>query len=326
MHRILVTDGLHEKGLEVLRRDAQTTVVEGLSQADLLKVVEGFDALIVRSSTRVTQDVLRAGRRLRVVARAGAGLDNIDVTEACRLGIAVLSIPGANAVAVAELTMALLLALARHLPDACCSVKEGRWRLPAHTGFELRGKTLGIVGLGRIGKEVCARALAFGMQVLAHDPYVPKEECLAAGAVPASLEGLLSASQVITLHVPLNEETEGMIGSDALSLMQPGAILINCARGGVLDEDALYLALKNGHLTGAALDVFQREPPPASPLLELPNVLVTPHLGAATHEARRRCSEDIAIATIRVLNGEGLNDTARLHGGSDRRSLEATGD
>ncbi|MEW6081749.1 MAG: hydroxyacid dehydrogenase [Bacillota bacterium] len=316
MYKVLVTDGLDPQGVDILKKDCEVRLVEGLSQEELLDQVSSVHGLIVRGTTRVTGKVLDAGRNLRVVARAGVGLDNIDVAEAVRRGISVVNVPGANAVAVAELCLALLLSLARHIGEASLAVRHGKWRSPAHNGFELSGKTLGIVGLGRIGREVCTRALAFGMTVLAHDPYVPEETCLDAGARPVELGELLGCSDVITLHTPLTSETRGMIGLRELRTMKRGALLVNCARGGIVNEDALYDALVCGHLGGAGLDVFQSEPPGPSPLLSLPNVLATPHLGAATREARRRCSIAVAMATQRVLKGECLNPEACLCQGS----------
>jgi len=313
MYKVLVTDGLDPQGVDILKKDCEVRLVEGLSQEELLDQVSGVHGLIVRSATRVTGEVFGAGRNLRVVARAGVGLDNIDVAEAMRRGIAVVNVPGANAVAVAELCLGVLISLARHIGEASFAVRQGMWRSPAHNGFELYGKTLGIVGLGRIGREVCSRARAFGMTVLAYDPYVPEEACLAAGAHPVELGELLKCSDVVSLHTPLTRETQGMIGPKELRAMKRGALLVNCARGGIVDEDALYGALASGHLGGAGLDVFQSEPPGSSPLFSLPNVLATPHLGAATREARRRCSIAVAMATQRVLKGECLNPEACLY-------------
>ena len=292
---VLVSDPLSARALALLRAAPGVTVEErrGLSEADLLPLVSGIDAWIVRGATKVTRRLLEAAPRLRWVARAGAGLDNIDVVAARERRIAVLNVPGANAVAVAELTFGLLLSLLRHIPDAHASVRAGGWDKSKFQGRELRGKTLGILGLGKIGRAVAQRARAFEMRCVGHDPFVKDEDALAIGVEPLPLRALLLRSEILTLHLPLTPETKGMIGAAELALLPRGAILANAARGGLVDEKALLAALESGALASAALDVFSEEPPKGSPLAVHPRVVATPHLGAATVEAQEAVGEEI---------------------------------
>jgi D-3-phosphoglycerate dehydrogenase len=302
--RVLVSDPLSARAVAALRA-AGITVDErrGLSEADLLPLVQEIDAWIVRGATRVTRRLLEGAPRLRWVARAGAGLDNIDVAAARERGIGVLNVPGANAVAVAELVFGLLLSLLRHIPDAHASVRGGAWDKSKFQGRELRGKTLGIVGLGKIGRAVAQRARAFEMTCVGHDPLVSDSDARAIGVEPLALEALLPRAEILTLHVPLLPETRGMLDQARLAMLPRGAILVNAARGGLVDESALVAALDSGALAGAALDVFSEEPPKGSPLVGHPRVVATPHLGAATVEAQEAVGEEIVKLLLEAMRG-----------------------
>lgn len=287
MVKILVADPIHEDGVKALREFAEVEVVTGLTPAKLLERLNGCEVLVVRSATKVTKEVIDAGKQLEVIARAGVGLDNIDVKVAEARGIKVLNAPEAPTVAVAELVLAHMLAWARHLPRADSSMKVGKWEKEQLMGSELRGKTLGIIGTGRIGQEVGYRAKAFSMNLLAYDTRQSHEFAEQTGAKYVDLGTLFRKSDFVTLHVPLIPKTKHMVGRRELDLMKPTAVLINTSRGGVVDEGALAEALQRGKIAGACLDVYEREPPRNSPLLKLPNVVLTPHLGASTHEAQR---------------------------------------
>jgi D-3-phosphoglycerate dehydrogenase len=293
--RVLVSDPLSARAVAALRAAPGLHVEErkGLGEADLIPLVADIDAWIVRGATQVTRKLIESAPRLRWVARAGAGLDNIDVAAAKERGIAVLNVPGANAVAVAELVFGLLLGLLRHIPEADASVRRGEWDKSRFMGRELRGKTLGIVGLGKIGRAVAQRALAFEMTCVGHDPLVPEADVRAMGIEPLALDDLVSRADVLTLHVPLSPETRGLIGADRIARLPRGAFLVNAARGGLVDEAALLGALESGAIAGAALDVFSAEPPKGSPLVGHPRVVATPHVGAATVEAQEAVGEEI---------------------------------
>lgn len=298
---MLVTDGLDEQGLALLSEAAQ--VFESSSLDSLAE----SDALIVRSRTKVSAQVIEsAGSRLKVVGRAGVGVDNIDLEAAKARGLTVVNAPEAPSVAVAELTLGLMLALARQIPFADASMRRAEWRKAELHGSELAGKTLGIIGVGRIGAAVASRAAAFGMRVLGHDPLLTAEELQRRGTEPTSFETLLAESDYICLHLPLNDDTRGLIGRDALKRMKSGARLISAARGGIVDEAAVLEALESGHLAGAALDVFAEEPPGASPLNRHPKVVLTPHIGAQTQEAQSKAARDIAMEVLAALRGEPL--------------------
>ncbi len=305
MPRILVSDPLAGPGLELLQAGADVTVAPGLAGEALLEAVREHDALVVRSATKVTREVLEAGARLRVVGRAGVGVDNIDVEAATRRGIVVVNSAGASTIAVAEHAFALMLALARNVAPASASVARGEWVPGTYVGTELHGKVLGIVGLGRIGSQVARRARAFEMRVVTHDPFVSPALAAACGAELVDLDRLLAESDIVSLHAPLGASTGGMVDASALSLMKRGAWLVNCARGGLVDEAALVELLDAGHLGGAALDVFAQEPlPAASPLRTHPRVLCTPHLGASTREAQVEVATDVARLVLACLRGE----------------------
>lgn len=303
--RVLVTEPLSERGLALLRKDFEVDIREDLARGGLAEAIGPYDALIVRSQTRVDAPVIEAGGKLKVIARAGIGLDNVDVETATRRGIVVVNAPQSNIIAAAEHTMALMLAQARNIPQASAALRDGTWDRPRYQGVELAGKTLGIVGLGRVGSLVAQRALAFGMRVIAHDPYVSRDRARQIGVdLMPSLDALLVQSDFVSIHVPRTPETEGLIGERELALMKEGARLINTARGGVVDEEALARALKDRHLAGAAIDVFAEEPATQHPLFEFDEVVVTPHLGASTVEAQDRAGEAIAEMVRLALQGE----------------------
>jgi D-3-phosphoglycerate dehydrogenase len=302
--KILVTEKIDEAGLELLRREAQVDVCLGLTPAQLLEVISEYDALLVRSATKVTAEVLAAGTRLKVVGRAGVGYDNIDVDAATQRGIVVVNARGASSIAVAEHTMALMLALARHIPQAYTSLRRGEWRRGDFVGVELRDKTLGLIGLGRIGAEVAKRAIAFEMRVLAYDPFVSTEHARRLGVTLVSLDELLAQADFVSLHTPLTKDTRRLINAAALARMKPGARLINTARGELVDSQALLEALERGHLAGAALDVFDVEPPPLGPLILHDRVIAVPHLGASTEEAQVAVAIEVAGHVLAALRGE----------------------
>ena len=292
--KILVTDPIHEDGLKALQEFAEVEVVTGLNPAELIEKVKGHEVLVVRSATKVTKEVIDVGKQLKVIARAGVGLDNIDVKAAEARRIKVLNAPEAPTIAVAELVLGHMLSSARHLPRADAGVKAGQWEKSKLMGTELRDKTLGIVGTGRIGRAVGYKAKAFLMNLLAHDVIQNAEFAERTGAKYVDLDVLLRESDYVTLHVPLTPKTKHMIGKRELELMKPTAVLINTSRGGIVDEEALVEALRAGKIAGACLDVYEREPPRDSPLLKLPNVVLTPHLGASTREAQRDAAIIIA--------------------------------
>ncbi|MCC7053382.1 MAG: phosphoglycerate dehydrogenase [Gemmatimonadaceae bacterium] len=308
-YRVLVTDEVDPDGLALLLAEPRLQVdeVPTLPAADLLTRIPDYDAIVGRSATRISRDLLRAGARLRVVGRAGVGVDNVDMATATELGIAVINAPAGNTVAVAELLFGSLLALFRHIVRADTSMHAGRWDRSALLGSELKGRTLGIVGVGRIGSEVATRALAFGMDVIGYDPYVGDERFRALRIQRApSLEVLLAEADILTIHTPLTAETTGMFGRRELARLPGGAVLCNLARGGIVDDTALAQALQSGLLRGACIDAFAQEPLPAEHLLRtLPNVLLTPHLGASTAEAQRNVAVDVCEAVRdALLHGE----------------------
>ena len=303
MKRVLVADALQAVGVDALRKHGLEVDVAGtLDERALIARIGECEGLIVRSATKVTRAAIAAATRLEVVGRAGAGVDTIDVDAATERGIIVMNTPGGNTTAVVEHTMGLLLALARHLPLADATLKAGRWEKNRLQGVELLGKALGILGLGRIGSEVARRALAFRMHVLGYDPYLTREAAERLGVESVELDDLLARSDFITIHTPLTGDTRHLLGEAELARTKPGVRLINCARGGIIDEAALTRALASGHVGGAALDVFEQEPPPADhPLLHFEQVVVTPHLGAATDEAQAAVALAIADQVADVL-------------------------
>ena len=302
--RILIADAIAAEGLAPLRADGRFELVErpGLTQSELALALSDADALLVRSATHVTREALAGARRLKVIGRAGVGVDTIDVDAATERGIAVLTAPSGNTVAAAELTLALLLSLVRRVPAADRSMRAGEWDRKSFTGIELRGKVLGLVGAGRIGSEVARRARAFGMSVIAYDPYLSAEVAQSLEIELSALDDVLARADVVSIHVPLTDATAGLIGEAQLARLKPSALLVNAARGGIVDEEALVRVLRERRLAGAALDVYAEEPLPADhPLRALENVVLTPHLGASTAEAQQSVAVEIAEAVRAAL-------------------------
>jgi D-3-phosphoglycerate dehydrogenase len=301
--RVLVAEAIAPEGIEALRARHEVEVRTGLSQDELRAVVGEFDALIVRSQVEVDAPLIAAGSRLQVIGRAGVGVDNVDLDAATRAGITVVNAPTGNTIAAAEHTIALLLALARRVPAADASVRRGEWARGPLQGVQLRGRTLGIVGLGKIGMAVAERTRALGMTLLGSDPYVTADQAALRGVELVELERLLERSDAVTVHVPLSRATTGLIDARAIARMKPGAFVLNVARGGIVDETAVAAALREGRLGGAGIDVFETEPPAGSPLLDAPNTVLTPHLGASTAEAQVAVAEEIAEQVLDVLDG-----------------------
>ena len=301
--KAFVAEKLAPAAIERLRA-AGFEVVEraGLQGAPLAAALDGCQALLVRGATKVTAEVLRAASHLKVVARAGTGLDNVDVKTARELGITVLNAPAANTISVAELTLGLMLAFERHVAAAASDLRAGKWEKGKYAGREIAGKRLGLVGFGNIGRAVAGRARAFDMDVWASDPLVADWPAGFEWVRRVTFEELLPQVDYLSLHVPLTADTRGLIAGPALARMKPSAVLVNCARGGIVDETALLAALENGTLRGVALDVFAQEPPGAHPLLALPNVIATPHLGASTLEAQDRAGVEVAERVIEALS------------------------
>jgi D-3-phosphoglycerate dehydrogenase / 2-oxoglutarate reductase len=305
-HRVLVTDTLADSGLAILRAapDVDLDYRAGLKGEELLQAVRESDALITRSGTAVTPELVNAGDRLRIIGRAGVGLDNVDVDACTARGILVINAPTANIMSATEHTMAMLLALCRNIPEAHTSVKRGEWTRAKFMGIELNGKTLGVIGLGRIGSRVTVRARGFGMHVIAYDPYIAPTAFERVAADQVSLDELLAAADIITVHTPLTDETRGMLGADDIAKMKDGVILVNVARGGIYEEQALADALNSGKVSGAAVDVFVDEPPAKDhPLLQAKNIILSPHIGANTIEAQDRVAVQTAEMVIEALRG-----------------------
>lgn len=304
--KTLITDGLEETGQDILRQLGQVDDRTGISPEDLLTAIADYQALIVRGRTKVTAAVFDAAKNLKVVGRAGVGVDNIDLTAAKAHGVIVVNAPTATTLAVAELTLGLMLSLARDIPRADAAMKDGKWLKKELEGVELFGKTLGIIGMGRIGSEVGKRAAAFGMTLLGYDPLIPAEEIARRGAQPVSLDDLYARADFITLHLPLTPETKNMLNAAAFAKMKNGVRIICAARGGIIDETALLDALNSGKVAGAALDVFAAEPPGKTDLVTHPHVVAAPHIGAQTAESQVRAGLDIASEVAAALRGEPL--------------------
>ena len=304
--KILITDGLDESGQSILRSHATVDDRKDISADDLLKAIPDYDGLIVRGRTKVTASVMDAGSRLKVIGRAGVGVDNIDLDAAKKHNITVVNAPMSTSLAVAELTFGLLLALAREIPRADAGMKQGRWLKKELEGVELNGKTLGLIGFGRIGVEVGKRASAFGMNIIAYDPLISEDDIKQRGAEPVSIQDLYAWSDFISLHLPLNVQTRDMIGHLAFSEMKDGVRIVCAARGGIIDEAELVKALNSGKVAGAALDVFSEEPPGLTETVSHPRVIANPHIGAQTAEAQSRASEDIAGEVLSALQNKPL--------------------
>ncbi len=313
-YKILVSDPLGSGGLEVFKKEPEIEVDlrPGLPPNELKKIVAGYDAIIVRSGTHLTKDIIQEAKRLKVIGRAGVGVDNVDLEAATKQGVIVMNTPEGNTISTCEHTLSMLLALARNIPQAGASVRQGDWQRGKFIGTELNGKVLGIIGFGRIGREVAVRANAFGMRVLAYDPFIAKESVRQIGVDFSDFETLLKTSDFITLHVPLTDTTKNMINEKAFQMMKQGVSIINCARGGLIHEEALYQAIKSGKVRGAALDVFEKEPPEKNPLLTLEQVIATPHLGAATQEAQENVGVSVAQQVVDALLERGIRNAVNL--------------
>lgn len=301
--KILVAEKIAPAGVGLLEAEHTVDVATDLTRDEFLARLGEYEGLVVRSQVQVDSEAIAIAGSLRVIGRAGVGVDNIDVAAATEAGITVVNAPTANTIAAAELTVGLMYAVARNVAAADASLRRGEWRRAQFMGHELRGRTLGIVGLGKIGLAVAARALAMEMRLIGSDPYVDRATAASYGVELVELEHLLQAADVITLHAPLNDQTRGMIGEQQLARTKPGALLINVARGGLVDEAALAAALRDGRLGGAAVDVYAHEPPTDSPLMGAPNTVLTPHLGASTTEAQERAGVEVAGQVLEVLAG-----------------------
>ena len=301
--RILVAESIADEGIDVLRTRHDVDVRPGLTPDELQAAIPEYDALLVRSQVKVDASLIEAGTKLVVIGRAGVGVDNVDLDAATRAGVTVVNAPTGNTIAAAEHTLALLMGLARRVAAADASVRRGEWQRAPFEGVELRGKTLGLIGLGKIGLAIADRARGLEMTVLGHDPYVTTEQASLHGVELVDLDPLLARSDVISVHVPLTRATKGLIGRSTIAKMKPGAFVLNVARGGIVDEAALADGLRAGQVGGAAVDVFETEPPSSSPLLDAPNTILTPHLGASTAEAQVAVAVEVASGVLDVLDG-----------------------
>lgn len=306
---VLIADQLSPATVDALGPDVEVRHCDGTDRAQLLAAVADADALLVRSSTRADAEVIGSASCLKVIGRAGVGLDNVDIPAATAAGVLVVNAPAANVVSAAEMTCALILAAARNVPQAAGALRRGTWQRSRFTGVELAGKTLGVVGFGRIGRLVARRLAAFDMKVIAYDPYVISTDD---GTPLVTLDELLDRADFVTVHLPRTAETVGLIGAAELRRAKPTAYMINVARGGIIDEAALHAALSDGEIAGAALDVFDEEPCTGSPLLALDNVIATPHLGAGTTEAQEKAGVTVAESVVRALAGEPVQDAANV--------------
>ncbi len=313
---VLIAEKLAPSVLEVFGDEVEIRHVDGTDRPALLDAVADADALLVRSATKVDAEVLGASTRLKVVARAGVGLDNVEVPAATERGVMVVNAPTSNIVSAAEHALALLLSVARNVAAADASLRGGEWKRSSYTGVELNGKTVGVVGLGKIGQLFAQRIAAFGVKLIAYDPYVSAGRAAQLGVELVSLEELLSRADAISIHLPKTAETLGLIGAEELKKAKQGMLVVNAARGGLIDEEALADAVRSGHIGGAGIDVFRTEPTTSSPLFELPNVVVTPHLGASTAEAQDRAGTDVAKSVLLALRGDFVPDAVNVQGGA----------
>lgn len=311
--KVLVADPISEQGIAALRQGGlEVDVRTGLSPDALGEIIGEYDGLIVRSQTKVTAGLIGAAKNLKVIGRAGVGVDNVDVPAATARGIVVLNAPEGNTISTAEHTWALLMSVARMVPQACQALKAGKWDRKSFVGVELSGKTLGVVGLGRVGGQVAKRALSFGMRVLAYDPYLSAERAERAGVEVATVERIVAEADFLTVHTPLTAETRHLFGEKEFAAMKPGVRIVNCARGGIFDERALLAALETGKVAAAGLDVFEEEPPQDFSLINHPRVVATPHLGASTVEAQENVAIDVAVEVVRLLRGEPFKNAVNL--------------
>ena len=313
--RVLVADHLSEDGITLLKSEPglEVDVKIGLSPKELAEVIGPYDGLVVRSSTKVTAEVIAKANRLKVIGRAGVGLDNVDAEAATKRGIIVMNVPAGNTISTAEHTMSMIMALSRRIPQAYASLRGGAWERSKFVGTELFGKTLGIIGLGKIGAEVAKRAQAFGMRIMAHDPFLSSERAQQLEIQLTDARTIYAEADVITVHTPLTVETRHLIGAAEIASMKKGVRLVNCARGGIIDEVALHQAIVSGHVAGAALDVFEQEPPkPDHPLLQLEQVVAVPHLGASTQEAQLNVAIEVAKQVADALLGRGIRNAVNM--------------
>jgi D-3-phosphoglycerate dehydrogenase len=313
---VLIAEELSPAGIDLLAGDFEVREVDGADRAALLPALAGVDAVIIRSATKMDAEAIAAAPNLKVVARAGVGLDNVDVKAATAAGVMVVNAPQSNIVSAAEQAIALLFAVARRTPNANASLKAGEWKRSKFTGVEILDKTVGVVGLGKIGQLVAQRLAAFGTHLIAYDPYVQPARAAQYGVRLVTLEELLREADIVTIHLPKTPETLGLIGERELAMVKPGVILINAARGGLIDEDALAIALKEGRVGGVGLDVYATEPTTSSPLFEFDNVVVTPHLGASTDEAQEKAGTSVAKSVKLALSGEFVPDAVNVQGGA----------
>ncbi len=301
--KVLVSDPIAEQGIEILKNDMDVDIATGLEPSELIKRIGNYEALIVRSETQVTKEVINAGRKLKIIGRAGVGVDNIDVNAATERGIIVVNAPEGNTISAAEHTIAMMMSMSRNIPQANASLKGRKWDRKKFMGVEVRGKVLGVVGLGRIGSEVAKRALGMEMIILAYDPFISADRAKDLGVELTTVEDIVRRADYITVHTPLTKETKDLISTKEFAIMKKGARLINCARGGIINEEALAKAVKDGIVGGAAIDVFTKEPPFENPLLELDRVILTPHLGASTEEAQINVAVTVAEQIVNALKG-----------------------
>ncbi|MFH1478962.1 MAG: phosphoglycerate dehydrogenase [Candidatus Omnitrophota bacterium] len=314
MFKILVSDPMAEEGIDILKKvkDFEVDVKTKLKPEELKEIIKDYDVLLVRSATKVTKDVIENAKKLKVIGRAGVGLDNVDLQAASKRGIIVMNTPGGNTISTAEHAFSLILSLSRNIPQADLSTKSGQWERKKFMGVELYGKTLGIIGLGRIGSEVAKRAISFEMKVIAYDPFLSLEKAKELGVASVELERIFKESDYITVHTPMTDETRHIIDRHAISMMKNGVRLVNCARGGIIDEEALLEGIKSKKIAGAALDVYEKEPPDKSPLMECDNVILTPHLGASTEEAQVNVAIDIANSARDAILGCGIRNAVNV--------------
>jgi D-3-phosphoglycerate dehydrogenase len=298
--KVLISDPIAEQGIEILKKDIVVDIATGLEPSELIKRIGNYEALIVRSETQVTKEVINAGNKLKIIGRAGVGVDNIDVNAATERGIIVVNAPEGNTISAAEHTIAMMMSMSRNIPQANASLKGKKWDRKKFMGVEVRGKALGVVGLGRIGSEVAKRALGMEMIILAYDPFISAERAKDLGVELTTVEDIVRRADYITVHTPLTKETKDLISTKEFAIMKKGVRLINCARGGIINEEALAKAVKDGIVGGAAIDVFTKEPPFENPLLELDCVIVTPHLGASTEEAQINVAVTVAAGSQRL--------------------------
>jgi len=312
--RVLIADHLSEDGIRLLKAEPglKVEVKTGLSSQELAEIIGSYEGLVVRSSTKVTAEVIAKADKLRVIGRAGVGLDNVDAEAATKRGIIVMNVPAGNTISTCEHTMSMILALARRIPQADAHVRAGLWERSKFVGMELFGKTLGIVGLGKIGAEVAKRAQSFGMRILAYDPFLSTERAQQLEVQVTDLPTLYKEADIITVHTPLTNETRHMIGAKEIAMMKNGVRLVNCARGGIIDERALHQAIVEGKVAGAAIDVFEEEPPKNHPLFKLEQVVATPHLGASTQEAQLNVAIEVAKQVADALLGRGIRNAVNM--------------